>query len=289
MTVTVAKPKELGRPYDFPDLTTLRHDLVQSMLFGTIENRGIDYVASIDCIRYGSVYRASSLAYDYDISRNLWLARSRWTRLVRQYLDLSETTQFIQRAAAIGLGEGKRGVITSMQSARVTRERTKHRWGGCTMGYTFRGLRNGDGALKPTLSMHGRVAYVAYIGALDLALAHVIGRLIAKRIEISVSDIAFEWHLGAAQLHAFKSLPMLYSDGWMPYFELESMRRKYPAIKLIGRWHDGIVDSTESDQPLDEIKYGPLRRVTRRYREYINEDFMPSLFVKDLTLEALYR
>jgi hypothetical protein len=281
--------RELGRLNRFDTVTDLRHDLVQSMPFGTLENGGIDYVASIDCIRYGSVYRASSLAYDYDVSRNLWLARSRWTRLVRQYLDLSETTGFIQRAADIGLGEGKRGVITSMQNARVRLERGKHRWGGCTMGYTFRGLRNGRGPLKPTLSMHSRVAYVAYIGALDLALAHVLGKQIAKRIEIPVEDIGFEWHLGAAQLHAFKSLPMLYSDGWMPYFESEKMRAKYPAIKLISRWHDGIVNSTESGQPLDEIKYGPLRRVTRRYREYVNEQYMPSLFVKDLTLEALYR
>jgi hypothetical protein len=137
--------------------------------------------------------------------------------------------------------------------------------------------------------MHSRVAYVAYIGALDLALAHVIGKYIAKRLEIPVENMAFEWHLGAAQLHAFKSLPMLYSDGWMPYFESEAMRDRYPAIKLIGRWHDGIVSSTESSQPLSEIKYGPLRRVTRRYREFIAEDFMPSLPVSSLDLSPLTR
>jgi hypothetical protein len=276
---------ELGRPGRFRTLTDLRHDLVQSMLFGTLENRGIDYIASIDCIRYADVYRADSMEFDFDMGRGLWLNRQRWTRLVREYLDPSETRQFIDRAGAVGTGEGKRGVITSMPTASVQRQARKHRWGGCVLGWTFRGLRTGT----PTLSMHSRVSYVAYIGALDLALCYVLAKQIGKRIEAPVEDFAFEWHLGSAQLHAFKSLPMLYSDGWMHYFEDEGMRERYPAIKLISRWHDGIVDSTERDEPLEQIKYGPLRRVTRRYREFVNEDWLPTVMVDELDLSPLYR
>lgn len=284
-----AEKLELGRVSDFQTLTDLRHDLVQSMLFGTLDNGGIDYIASIDCIRYGGVYRCDSLNYNFDVGRGLWLNRQRWTRLVRQYLDLGQLTGFLQRSADIGLGEGKRGVVTVMPVAQVRLERTKHRWGPCTSAWTYRGLRNGDGALRPTLALHSRVSYVAYIGALDLALAHVIAKEIGRRIELPVEEFAFEWHLDAAQLHAFKSLPMLYSDGWMPYFESEPMRKRYPAIKLISRWHDQIVASTESGQPLEEIKYGPLRRVTRRYREFVDEQYLPSVPVSSLTLEALYR
>jgi hypothetical protein len=82
---------------------------------------------------------------------------------------------------------------------------------------------------------------------------------------------------------------MLYSDGWMEYFEDPDMRERYPAIKLISRWHDGIVKSTEEGQPLEEIKYGPLRRVTRRYREFIAEDYLPTVPVASLDLSPLTR
>jgi hypothetical protein len=276
---------ELGRVSNFATMGELRHNLVQSMLFGTLENRAIDYIASVDVIRYASIYTAESMEYDLDFGRELWLNRSRWTMLVRQYLDLSETRQFIDRAADIGLGEGKRGVITMMQARNVTRESRRHRWGACVLGFTYRGLRT----QQPVLSMHSRVSYVAYIGALDLALAYVLAREIGQRIEVPVEEFQFEWHLGAAQLHAFKSLPLLYSDGWMPYFEREKMRERYPAIKLISRWHDQIVQSTEDGVPLETIKYGPLRRVTRRYREYINEDLLPSVTVDQLGLDPLYR
>jgi hypothetical protein len=283
-----AKPRrslELGRPSEFPDLTTLRHDLVQSMLFGTLENGGIDYIASIDCIRYNGVYTAASMAYDFDVGRNLWLNRQRWTRLVREYLDLGETTRFLQRCEAIGLGEGKRGVITNLRGAHVPPKAKRHRWGPCLIGYTYRGLRTE----RPVFTMHSRVSYVAYIGALDLALAYVLARYIAKRIRVPIEEFQFRWCLDSAQLHAFKSLPMLYSDGWMQYFESSEMREKYPAIKLISRWHDGIVESTDSGQALEAIKYGPLRRVTRRYREFIAGDFLPPVPVSSLDLSPLTR
>ena len=276
---------ELGRPSSFPDVTTMRHDLVQSMLFGTLDNRGIDYIASIDCIRYSNHLRCDSMAYDFDVGRNLWLNRQRWTRLCREYLDLSETRAFLDRAAAIGLGEGKRGVITNLRPAHVPHRAKRHRWGPCLIGFTYRGLRTE----QPTLVMHSRVSYVAYIGALDLALAHVLARYIGNRIRVPVEAFKFEWVLDSAQLHAFKSLPMLYSDGWMRYFESTRMREKYPAIKLISRWHDQIVRSTDDGQPLELIKYGPLRRVTRRYREFIAEDFLPSVPVSSLDLSPLTR
>lgn len=273
------------RPSHFPDMTHLWHDTVDSMLFGTVENRGIDYVANIDVIRYGNRLVADSMAYDFDLGRDLWLNRSRWTVLVRQYLDLSEVRRFVDHSARIGLGEGKRGVITNMFCRNVAREAKKHRWGNCMMAFTYRGLRTG----QPTLTLHSRVSYIAYIGGADLAVAHVLARYIGKRIRVPVTDFRFEWAIDALQLHAFKSLPMLYKQDYIKHFENHSLRQEYPAFKIIGRWWDGVVKSTESGQALEDIKYGPLRRITRRYREYINDEFLPSVPVSSLSLEALTR
>lgn len=266
-------------------LGDLWDDSVWRMWRGTTENRGIDFVASIDTIAYDNLLAAKSMAFDLDMGRDLWLNKQRWTRLVRQYLDPSETRRFLDRAADIGLGEGKRGVVTSMFCANVTREDKKHKWGNCMAAFTYRGLRNG----KPVLSMHSRVSYIAYIGGLDLALAHVLAREIGERIDVPVEEFGFRWYIDALQFHGFKSLPRLYQTQFVRDLEDPRLRKKYPTIALVGRWWDKIIKDTESGKPLDEEKYGPLRRVRRRYMEYIEEDFLPSVPLSALTLEALYR
>jgi len=253
---------------------------------GTLENRGINFVASIDTIAYDNLLAAESMAFDLDMGRDLWLNRQRWTRLVRQYLDPSETRRFIDRAADIGLGEGKRGVVTQMPCATVTREAKKHRWGNCMLGFTYRGLRGrGD---KPTITLHSRVSYIAYIGGLDLALAHVLAREIGDRIDVPVEDFRFRWHIDALQFHGFKSLPMLFKTDYIQDLESQNgMRETYPTIKLVGKWYDQIVDWTE--RGITDNKYGPLKRIMRRYREHVNEDWLPSVYVEDLDLTPLYR
>jgi hypothetical protein len=278
-----------NRPSHFPDMTSLWHDTVRTMLLGTIENRGIDYVANVDCIRYGNRLVADSMAYDFDLGTDLWLNRTRWTILCRQYLDLGEVQRFVENAAAIGLGEGKRGVITSMATRNVAREARKHRWGPCMNNFSYRGVRLKEGALQPTLTLHSRVSYIAYIGGADLALCHVLARYIAKRIKVPVSEFRFEWAVDSLQLHAFKSLPLLYKHDYIKLFEDKSLRSEYPSLKVIGRWWDQIVSTTEAGIPLEEIKYGPLRRVTRRYREYIADEFLPSVPINSLSFEALLR
>lgn len=250
---------------------------------GTLDNGGIDFVASIDTILYDNLLQAESMAYEFDLGRDLWLTQQRWTMLLRQYLDLSETRRFVDRAADIGLGEGKRGVVTSMFCKNVAREAKKHRWGNCMGTFTYRGLRTD----RPTISMHSRVSYIAYIGGLDLALAHVLARYISKRIKVPVKEFAFNWYIDALQFHGFKSLPLLYKREYIKDMERPELRTKYPTIKIVGKWWDDVVRTTESGIPLTEIKYGPLRRVTRRYREYVDEEFLPSIPVAKLTLANL--
>jgi hypothetical protein len=260
---------------------------MRRMWRGTLDNGGIDFVASIDTIAYDNVLFADSMAFDMDMGRDLWLNRQRWTRLVRQYLDLGQTQRFLDRAADIGLGEGKRGVVTTMHCADVLREAKKHRWGNCMLAFTYRGLRGrGD---RPTLALHSRVSYIAYIGGLDLGLAHVLAREIGERIEVPVEDFSFVWHVDALQFHGFKSLPLLFRKEYIEDLEdhRNGLREEFPTIKLVGRWYDQIVDFTE--RGITDNKYGPLKRVMRRYREYVSEDYLPSVPVDSLDLGPLYR
>jgi hypothetical protein len=262
---------------------------MRRMWRGTIENGGIDFVASIDTIAYDNLLACESMDFDLDLGRDLWLNRQRWTRLVRQYLDPSEVRRFLDRSADIGLGEGKRGVVTNMFCANVTREPKKHRWGNCMMNFVYRGVRNGKFGERPTISLHSRVSYIAYIGGLDLGLAHVLAREIGNRIEVPVEEFRFRWHVDALQFHGFKSLPLLYRREYIRDLENLELRDRYPTIKLVGRWWDQVVRDHENEVPLSEQRYGPLKRIRRRYQEYVNEEYLPSVPVSALTLEALYR
>jgi hypothetical protein len=270
--------------YHYDDLTELWHQSVRKMWRGKLGG-DLDFIASIDTISYDNLLSCDSMAYEFDLGRDLWLNKQRWTRLVRQYLDPSETARFLQNSADIGLGEGKRGVVTSMFAANVAREAKKHRWGNCMAAFTYRGVRTGE----PTLTLHSRVSYIAYIGGLDLALAHVLAREIGKRIRVPVEEFSFVWHVDALQFHGFKSLPLLYRRQYVKDLEDRSLREDYPTIRLVGRWWDTILRNEAEGKTLDEEKYGPLRRIRRRYGEWKREEYLPSVYPEDLDLSPLTR
>jgi len=273
----------------YDTLSDLWRQSIYYMWRGTLEDR-LDFVASIDTVAYDNLLSADSMAFDIDLGRDLWLNKQRWTRLVRQYLDLSDTRTFVDRAADIGLGEGKRGVVTQMPCASVRREAKKHRWGNCMLGFTYRGLRKWAGEEGgPTISMHSRVSYIAYIGGLDLALAHVLAREIGERIEVDPTDFRFRWYIDSLQFHGFKSLPMLFKEEYIEDLEKSRLRARYPTIKIVGRWYDGIVRDAANGVPLEAQRYGPLKRIRRRYEEYTAGDFLPSVVCDDLDLSPLYR
>jgi hypothetical protein len=275
---------------NYPTLSDLWRKTTRRMWRGTLDNGGLDFVASIDTIAYDNLLMADSMDFDIDLGRDLWLNKQRWTRLVRDYLDLEDTTSFIDRAADIGLGEGKRGVVTQMPCAVVPRRAKRHRWGNCMLGFTFRGLKKWTGESDgPTIAMHSRVSYIAYIGGLDLALAHVLAREIGERIEVPVEQFQFRWHIDALQFHGFKSLPFLYRTDYIRDLENLPLRDKFPTIKLVGRWWDQIVRDYDNQVPLEAQKYGPLRRIRRRYGEYVEERFLPTVTVDQLTLAPLQR
>jgi hypothetical protein len=44
---------------------------------------------------------------------------------------------------------------------------------------------------------------------------------------------------------------------------------EYPTLKLVRKWYGGVAEKHENGVPLEEEKYGPLKRIRRRYGEYL--------------------
>jgi hypothetical protein len=266
------------------DMTSLWHGSMRKMFFATDDE--LDKVASIDTMCYDNELVAESMAFDFDMGRDLWLNKQRFTVLQRTYLEPYPYELFLERCESIGLGEAKRGVITQLSARQHPMSARKYRWGNCIMGWTFRG---GDKYDQPVLTMHSRVSYIAYIGGLDLALCWVMASEIGNRIGKAPEDFKFRWVLDSAQFHGFKSLPLLYHRD---YEQVLSDNRgypseKHPTIRLVRKWWEKVVDDYEAGKPLEEEKYGPLRRIKRRYAEYKAEDFLPNVPVEALNFDPL--
>lgn len=275
------------RTANYSDMTKLWHGEATSMVMATTKE--IDFVSGLDVIRYDNLVGCESMAYKFDLGRDLWLNRSRFTVLQREYLDLSHLDGFLRRAEEIGLGGVKHGVVTSMPCKSPEFRAKKHRWGGCMSALSFRVDKQG----KPWMGLQSRVTYITYMGGADLALCHVIAREISRRIGIPVEDFGFRWACTSHQAHSFKGIPYLFRSGLWPLIvdpdaHLEYPDLSYPALKLIRKWGKTIVAKHEAGEPLETEKYGPLRRVRRRYEEWQRGEPLPKCPVSTLTLQPLY-
>jgi hypothetical protein len=226
------------------------------------------------------------MQFDFDMGRDLWLTKARFTTLQRDYLDLYQLEQFLKRCKQIGLGEAKRGVVTQLFAKQHKMSDKKYRWGNCMLGWDFRG---GDRYGQPTLTMHSRVSYIAYIGGLDLALCWVLAREIGKKIGLEPEDFAFRWYLSSSQFHFFKSIPALFRHNIEPVIldDRQWPDRKYPTLKGVRKWWRGAIEKHEAGIPVSSEKYGPLKRIRRRYEEFQNEDFLPEVPIADLSFDKL--
>jgi hypothetical protein len=275
------------RVKEYKDLTALWHGEATSMVCA--KDKEIDFVSGLDVIRYDNLVGCKSMAYQFDLGRDLWLNRSRFTVLQREYLDLSRLDSFLRRAEEIGLGGVKHGVVTSMMFRSPEFRAKKHRWGGCMTGLNFRVSNEG----QPTLALQSRVTYITYMGGADLALCHVIAREIGKRIGKGPEDFAFRWNCISHQAHSFKGIPYLFRAGLWPLIVDPDAAAEYPSdhhptLRLIRKWSSGIVSKYEAGVPLESEKYGPLRRVRRRYEEWMRDEPLPKCPIETLNLQPLY-
>jgi len=274
------------RTANYKDLTELWHREAETMVMAT--NEEIDFVSGLDVIRYDNMVGCDSMAYDFDLGRDLWLNRQRFTVLQREYLDLAHLEGFLTRAKEIGLGGVKHGVVTSMPFKAQQLRAKKHRWGGCMSSLCFRMSKE----KQPVLILQSRVTYITYMGGADLALCHVIAREIGKRIGRDPSEFAFRWACASHQAHSFKGIPYLFRSGLWPLIvdpeaQMEYPDGDYPALRLIRKWGRVIVSKYENGEDLETEKYGPLKRVRRRYTEWMNDEPLPKCPIKTLNLQPL--
>lgn len=252
---------------EYKDMTELSRGLTERLVYAKPEE--LDVINAMDFQLNNVMVRSESCEYDYDLKQT-WVTASRWTSLVRQYLDPVALDGFLGQVQDKLRGK-KRGIAflrTQMVAKRTTISNGKEwrRWGSCMLGFSFTVLP------KPTITLHSRTTYLGYIGQLDLALAHVLAREIGLRIGLTPRDIAFVWVIDGAQFHSFKSLAWFFQSErdakrlTRDYSEadLKKLKKKYPVLARAKHRYQEFVDMDEAGLKYCDMSFAQQLRIRRR-------------------------
>lgn len=272
-------------------ITEVMHTGIRTIL----NNHTPDAVLNIETHMYHVLLTAESSEYALDVGKNLWLNRQRWSRLIKEYVPLESLERFIAQAKEIMAGEARQGATANMLFRDPDRYEKKHRWGGCLMGATFIG--SPAHKERPCLTLYSRTTYIGYMGLLDAAIAHVMARSIA---DDQGEAISFRWHITSCQLHCFKTLPFVFSQPDLVKRIEQLARAAKPGRKRptnvsptwwnMAKWY-GKVEEAYAEHGVGMLeleKYGPFRRIKRRWLEFkghLKKAIPPSLPVTQLEFD----
>lgn len=271
--------------YQADTMTRLHTIMCDSLAYGRANE--MDMVTSVDVQKHNVVGIAESMEWDFDLSQ-LWLTRSRWTTMVRQYINPVALETWLNSCEAKLRGR-KRGVSVMRTNEVAQRtsptkngdaQRVWRAWGSCMLAIGYRAMP------RPQITLHSRTSYLGYIGALDMSVAYICGKMIAERIGISVEDIQFVWHLEAAQFHGFKSLAYLLDDEDRreQFMSIEvgdgssesdkALRRRQPGIYISRKWMNSFEKEDAEGKLYGDMNFGQTRRIRKRYHtEVLGYDF----------------
>jgi len=262
--------------YRAPTLTRLHDGLCRQLVHARKEK--LDIVSTVDVQMHNILGMADSMEWDFDL-KDLWLTKSRWSMLVRQYIDPDRLMEWLTKSATL-IGREGRGVATMRtnevkpRGGKATGHSNKEsrRWGSCMLSISYKAMP------RRQITLHSRTSYMGYLSALDLTVAWMCGVYLAKMMGVPINTISFCWFNEAMQYHNFKSLayllnhpdpvrgpqyrqllldgkpvPEFTDDGWTP------------AIVLSRNWLHRIQKADQAGDTYGDMNYNTYRRIRRRY------------------------
>ena len=267
------------RTYHAPTMTGLHQQMIESLVLGTPED--LDVISSVDVQIHNVMGYADSMEWEFDF-KDYWLTKSRWSMMVKQYLDPDELQAWIDLCSS-QIGTKGRGIATLRtkvvkprggEATGHTNKRTR-RWGSCMLTLTYKALPT------PQITLHSRTSYLGYIGALDLSVAWMAARYLALEMGIDMNKISFMWYNEAIQWHNFKSMAWLLMNtdpearaqyrrlltkGKSKMTEAEAyILANSPALKGTRKWLSKVRVEDANSVTYGDMNYNTYRRIRRRW------------------------
>lgn len=272
------------RHYTAPTMTELYHELTDSLIHGTEDS--LDLISSVDVQIHDVVAEADSMVWDFDF-KDAWLTKSRWSMMVKQYLDPDELENFIGLCTGrIGLKNRGVAVLRTKKVAPRGGAATGHTnkqtrtWGSCMLNISYKAIP------VPQITLYSRTTYLGYIGALDIGVAYMVGKYLARELGVDVSTFKFVWYNQAIQWHNFKSLAYMLNHTdpdtrehyrrllMAPSASLENVEKREiissPAIKLSRKWLQKIIKEDATGRTYGDLTYNTFRRIIRRFHTEVH-------------------
>lgn len=260
-------------------MTRLHNDLCYYIVHAP-ESK-LDVVTSVDVQIHNTISEADSMAWEFDL-KDMWLTPSRWSMMVKQYLDPAELQAWLDQCTGkIGLrGRGiavMRTRVVLPRGGPAQGNKETRRWGSCMLGISYKAKP------RPQITLYSRTSYLGYLGALDLTVAWMCARYLAKAMGVPVETFSFVWMNEALQYHNFKSLAYLlnHPDEEMReqyrlmlmekdkklkhYPEAQKRLKKAPALALSRKWLQKVIASDKAGETLGDMTYNTYRRIRRRF------------------------
>jgi hypothetical protein len=239
----------------------------------------LDVVTSVDVQIHNVMAECGSMEWDFDL-KNMWLTKSRWSMMIRQYLDPDDVNAWLERCATtIGMkGRGIAVLRTKTVAARggpAQGNKETRRWGSCMLAVSYKAKPH------PQITLYSRTSYLGYLGALDLSVAWMLGRYLAAMMGVDVADFRFVWMNEAVQYHMFKSLAyylnhrnkderkkyrrlMMKPDKKLTDREGEMIAAS-PALSGSRKWMQKLLEEDRTGVTLGDMNYNTYRRIRRRF------------------------
>lgn len=244
-------------PKSYENLTTLWHGACDGMLHA---KKGKVHMNGVTSFKFDQIFRADSMDYEFDLGTELWLTKSRFTSLKRDYIEPARLDYLMEQVSQLP----DRRIAIAQMMPRIKGERShgkdwvSYRWGNCILGFTFRAQPT------PHFTMQSRTTLITRMGGMDLALAYCIARDIAEVREEDVKDYAFTWYVASLYHSSLHAMPYFYSHGhvedmydWDP--------EKYPVMKAMARQ---IEYNDRLDVEGRVIKHGTRERLRKQRRAF---------------------
>lgn len=225
--------------FQFPNPLAAHDALCEQFMFGdnTGDKPDFDWNHGTEVGLHNVAIHCDTVDFEFDF-RKLWIPPSRWSMMVRQYIDpewLDDALAKIEeRMSGPKYGRGRgRGIAvlrtgehdydpitdsdlydadnlfndddiidmkTRMVQGKGTGRGVRRRWGSCMLNMSYRV------SPIPTVSLHSRTTYFGYLAMMDAAIARTFAKTCAEITGHNIEDVQFVWTLDLAQFHGFRSL-----------------------------------------------------------------------------------
>lgn len=272
------------RTFQAETLTDLHDLLCRSLVEAGVED--LDVISTVDVQIHNVIAQADSMEWDFDL-KDMWLTKSRWSMMARQYIDPDELEAWVDTITEkIGVkGRGiavMRSKLVKPRGGAATGHTNKEtrRWGSCMLAISYKALP------RPQITLYSRTSYLGYIGALDLTVAWMCARYLGKAMGLEPKDFQFVWMNEAIQWHNFKSLAFLLNHPdkkarkkyrrlmMKPATKLkpEEIRqlRASPGLKLSRKWLSKVIKEDNEGKTYGDMTYNTYRRIRRRWHTEVH-------------------